>query len=169
MCAKLKNQHSWRPTNHFLRAAEIVLRKNDIPQYYYNFRGYSDDSVCLERGSGGWVVYIAERNKRVNEKRYGNLYEACRGLISELADSPELEEKMLKEYSSLCERIARSGTVKNNSRTKRQDISTRRKKSRIFKKKKEYFLNISAITARHDILEGDSKPYQRRLHGSTRE
>jgi len=63
-----------------------ALIQANVPQSYYNLDGIgeTDQKMCLEHVSDGWVVYYTERGQRFDEIFFKNEEDACGELYKRL-------------------------------------------------------------------------------------
>lgn len=76
-----------------------VLITNEVPETYYSLGGYSEDAVCLEETTSGYIVYNGEKGNKHNKKEYQKekVRVAAFDVISRLSESHEEERKMQSE------------------------------------------------------------------------
>lgn len=76
-----------------------VLSANKIPEAYYSLGGYSEDAVCLEETTYGYIVYNGERGNQFNKKEYQKqeVRKVAFDVISRLSESIEEERSMQSE------------------------------------------------------------------------
>lgn len=68
---------------------QTKLFELDIPHYYYNICGSSDDDeqrICLTEESGKWLVYYCEDGIRNDLSEYSSEEEACADCLNRLAE-----------------------------------------------------------------------------------
>ena len=84
----------------YAEVLDKVLKKYNIPEECYSIGEYSEEAVCLERNTEGWMVYEGERGRKYNIKVHSNVQNACFDIISRIVTSDE-EEKGLRNYWKL--------------------------------------------------------------------
>ena len=81
-----------------------ILKKNNIPPYFYSVGGYADESICLEKSNSKWIVYMGERGNRFDISSYDSLPIACERIFDYVSESKQQSNDMINEFQ---QRISR--------------------------------------------------------------
>ena len=72
---------------------ESILKYH--PSLDFSVNGYQDDSICLKKFNGEWMVFIGYRGEETDEKFFPNIVEACLYMIKKLsAGDYDLQKKI---------------------------------------------------------------------------
>lgn len=89
-----------------IEQTKSLFIKNEIPEQYFSFYGYKEESLCLEKiNENGYITYIGERSNKYDLKSFSTIYDATLSMTKDLAQNKQQEEKMLQEHLVIIKQI----------------------------------------------------------------
>lgn len=73
--------------------------------------GFHDDSICIEKGKGGWHTYFVDRGQIFNWQNYSSVYISSLFVLKEVAESNEEYKKLIGIF---IKRIAEARNKRND-------------------------------------------------------
>ena len=84
-----------------MRLLKYFMGKQDIRPYCYSIGEYCEESICLEKNAGGWIVYDGERGNHHHEEVYTDFRDAVHELLYRITDNNEQEQQMKEAFDSV--------------------------------------------------------------------
>jgi hypothetical protein len=81
-----------------------VMEGIGVPKHYYSLDGYQEESVCMSKQDGKWIVFEGERASKYNIQEFSNIKDACIECIRRLAYLNEEFECLKNRFECLLSR-----------------------------------------------------------------